>query len=507
MDSFIDRAREIVGMSNVLTQEEAVDYADPYSFDAGFAGSPRGVVKPGSVADVQNLVRAANETSESLWTVSRGRNFGYGGATPAHSDSFILDLSRLDQILEVNVSSGYVVVQPGVSFFQLHAHLTEHQVPLAMSVPDLGGGSLIGNALERGFGYSAHGEHGNYLIGLEIVLPDGELLRTGMGAVEGGESQYVYKGGFGPSVDGLFSQSNLGIVVSAGIWMHPRPDVIAACLISVPAVSDLASLVDLVRPLMLDRTIDSVVIVGNALAIASQIMPRVAVYDGDGPIPEANIESVVQKLGIGSWNAKFGLYGNRGVVDSKLSVIRARVDEHDGWRLQERLYPGDVDSQSVHPADRAQVGVPSGDLIQMAAWRGGEPAHTDFSVVSSTIGSDAQRLVDLLGTIIQNAGFDHAGGFTMFGRHAIMLSLLSFDASDSDERDRVRLLFSDLIAAAGDAGYAPYRSHTAFMDEIADVYNFNDSVLRRTVTRIKDALDPSGVLSPGKQGIWPSRAD
>jgi 4-cresol dehydrogenase (hydroxylating) len=62
----------------------------------------------------------------------------------------------------------------------------------------------------------------------------------------------------------------------------------------------------------------------------------------------------------------------------------------------------------------------------------------------------------------------------------------------------------DLVADAAAAGYAPYRSHTAHMDHIADQYDDGDSALRSAALRIKNALDPSGILAPGKQGIWPS---
>jgi len=54
-------------------------------------------------------------------------------------------------------------------------------------------------------------------------------------------------------------------------------------------------------------------------------------------------------------------------------------------------------------------------------------------------------------------------------------------------------------AATAGAGCAPYRSHTAFMDLIADQYDANDSALRRTVERIKDALDPAGTLAPASR--------
>ncbi len=211
-------------------------------------------------------------------------------------------------------------------------------------------------------------------------------------------------------------------------------------------------------------------------------------------------------MGIGRWNARFALYGPTPLVEARLAVVRAAVAAAlPAADLRVTTYPGDVDPATVHPADRAQLGIPSTDLIQMAAWRGGTPAHTDFSLVCPPTGADAVRQMRLIRARVEARGFDYAGGFTLNPRHAIALALVSFDRDDPSQTADVAALFPELIADAAAAGYAPYRSHTAFMDLIADQYDANDSALRRTVERIKDALDPAGILAPGKQGIWPAR--
>ncbi len=59
---------------------------------------------------------------------------------------------------------------------------------------------------------------------MEVVLANGELLRTGMGAMPGNRSWHVYKRGLGPTLDQLFMQSNYGIVTKLGVWLMPYPE-------------------------------------------------------------------------------------------------------------------------------------------------------------------------------------------------------------------------------------------------------------------------------------------
>ena len=167
--------------------------------------------------------------------------------------SVALDLGRnMNKILEVNVEGAFALVEPGVTFFDLHEYLVKNNLrdQLWVDVPDVGGGSIIGNAVERGVGYTPYGgkfahsceaikltaiDHWMMHCGMEVVLPSGELIRTGMGAlpdpsrphedglrpdqVPGNRAWQLFNYGFGPYNDGIFSQSNLGIVTKMGIWV------------------------------------------------------------------------------------------------------------------------------------------------------------------------------------------------------------------------------------------------------------------------------------------------
>lgn len=499
--------RDVVGVQHVLTGDQVAGHTDPFSFLGEDTIAPAAVVLPGSVEEVQAVVRLAATHALPLWTVSLGKNYGYGGASPRVPGSVVVDLHRMDRVLEVDDETGYVVVEPGVTFLALAEHLRRTGSRLMPSVPDIGWGSVVGNTLERGFGYTPHGDHSAFQCGMEVVLADGTLVRTGMGAKADSTAFALYKGGYGPSLDGLFFQSNLGIVTALGLWLMPRPETVSVCMFTTPHDDDLAPLVDTLRGLLLEGTVQSNVVIGNAPVVASMVSPRTAWYEGSGLLPEEVVDAITGAMGIGRWNARFALYGPSPLVEARLAVVRAALETAlPNADLHVTTYAGDVDPAAVHPADRAQLGIPSTDLIQMAAWRGGTPAHTDFSLVCPPTGTDAVRQMKLIRTRLEARGFDYAGGFTLNPRHAIALALVAFDRDDPDQCRQVAELFPELIADAAAAGYAPYRSHTAFMDLIADQYDANGSALRETVRLIKSALDPHGILSPGKQGIWPGAA-
>src|SRR4030095_11198030 len=113
----LERCRQIVGQEWVFTGEQVISYHDPYPIsndDSRYRA--HAAVAPTSLEQVQEIVKAANAAGVPLWPVSRGKNFAYGGAAPVLSGSVVLDLSRMNRILEVNEKFGYALAEPGVSY-------------------------------------------------------------------------------------------------------------------------------------------------------------------------------------------------------------------------------------------------------------------------------------------------------------------------------------------------------------------------------------------------------
>ena len=493
-----------VGSGQVVSDPaELGDYCDPYPFYDADETAPSAVVRPGSVEEIAAILRVANEHKVPLWTVSQGRNHGYGGAAPRVRGSVVLELRRLNRVLEVDEGSGSCLLEPGVRFFDLYDHLREGGYRLWPSVPANGWGSVLGNALERGMGATAYGEHGERVCGLEVMLANGELLRTGMGAMSGAKTWQLYRNGFGPAADGLFMQSNFGVVTKLGLWLMPQPETFRVCDVKLKHESDLALLIETVAPLKLNEVIQTQVIAHHGAEITAVVTRRDQwLKPGERITPEV-LETMLSALGLGAWNVKFGLYGPEELVEARFRIARDAFARIPGAEFNSRKYPGDAKLEDIAEGDRVHAGIPWMSDISIVNWKGSEGAHLGFSPVAPVRAEDAMKLMAMARARCDEFGFDYMCGIGISTRHMTPITMLLFDKSDEGERRRAQALFRALIEDAGREGYGEYRTHIAMMDLVAGQYDFNDGAQRRFNETLKDALDPNGILSPGKQGIWP----
>ena len=135
---------ELVGKEWVFTSDEDVAlYRDAYSplWGEPEDSVPSAAVAPDTVEQVQAIVRIANQFSIPLYTISTGRNLAYGGSAPVLSGSVVLDLKRMNRVLEVNEKNAFALVEPGVSYFDLYRHIREKGLKLWIDCPEPGWGS------------------------------------------------------------------------------------------------------------------------------------------------------------------------------------------------------------------------------------------------------------------------------------------------------------------------------------------------------------------------------
>jgi len=501
-DKAIKALTSALGADKVLATDLDRDtYIDPYALGDGLDHVPTAALTPTSVEEVQAIVRIANEHKLPLWPVARGRNLGYGAASPVLAGTAVLDMTRMNQVLHVDERFAYATLEPGVGFFQMNEYLQANKVPLWMSAPANGWGSIIGNALERGIGYTPYGDNTSKLCGLEVVTPTGEVVRTGMGAMEGSKSWAHYQYGFGPAWDQMFAQSNFGIVTKANVWMMPEPQTAIMAQVNLPKMEDIKWAMNVLADLRLRGIIEHNIVFGNYLHDASAYTVRSDWFDGDGPLPDDLAEKVQKKYNVGWWTFHISLFGDEGVVEAKRKIVEAALEPQLGAKLDWKVWKKGEPREPFN----VNLGIPFVLPLAVVNWMGGRGGHIGFSPILPPSGELAWEAFLARKKRFEEAGLDYYCSFTIGHRHIANVNMILYDRDNADMVRRAKALFVQMIKDARAEGYGEYRTHIDFMDSVADTYDFNDHALWRLNEQVKDLLDPNGILAPGKNGIWPKR--
>ena len=211
---------ERIGAERLLSDE---DSRTLYGQDvSGDAHDVRAVVRPASVAHLVEAVRFAEE--HDFVVVPRGGGLSYSSAYVCPSErTLCLDMAVMGEVLEINTDDMYVTVQAGCTWKKLHEALEPRGVrtPFWGTLSGIGatvGGSLSQNALFWGSG--RHGSAADSVVGLEIVLANGRVLRTGAAARTGATPFFRH---YGPDLTGLFTCDNgaFGIKATATLKLLP----------------------------------------------------------------------------------------------------------------------------------------------------------------------------------------------------------------------------------------------------------------------------------------------
>ncbi|MEL7030215.1 MAG: FAD-binding oxidoreductase, partial [Pseudomonadota bacterium] len=219
----IDQLRQIVGNEYVLTDEQDRAF---YSTDLSFR--PREVaavvIQPGSSDQLAQAVGAA--TRAGFAVVARGGGMSYtSGYTPERADTMLVDMRRMNKVVDIDTDDMYVTVECGCTWKELIETLASHGVRTPYFGPLSGKYATVGGALSQNSLFLGSGVYrtvAESLIGLEVVLADGRLLQTGSAAHK--HSKPFYRQ-FGPDITGLFTADTgaFGLKTKATLRLIPAP--------------------------------------------------------------------------------------------------------------------------------------------------------------------------------------------------------------------------------------------------------------------------------------------
>jgi len=221
MENDLYRQLASIFPENRISNNEAVliGYAMDSATPPGAAGFPSVVVLPETTREVKALLQVASRKKIPVTPLSRGSNIA-GMATPMQG-GIVADLRRMNKIHEINVDGAYAVIEPGVTFHELSSAVKEKGFICHLPTAS-GGGSPMANYLMRPSGNLSAKWDPDPILSLEVVLPGGEIIKTGSATFEtaGWRSRYS------PFSDltGLFtcSYGTLGIVTKAAVKIFDR---------------------------------------------------------------------------------------------------------------------------------------------------------------------------------------------------------------------------------------------------------------------------------------------
>jgi (+)-pinoresinol hydroxylase len=479
--------RSAVGSEWVFTADADVDlYRDAYS---PYWGEPEervasAAVAPDSLEQVQVIVRVANQYKVPLYAISTGRNLAYGGSAPVYSGSVVLDLKRMNRVLEVSERNAYALVEPGVNYFDLYNYITEKKLDVWIDPPDPGWGSVIGNALDGGGGWTASPfrDHFGAHCGMEVVLANGEVVRTGMGALPNSKSWQHNRWGYGPWVDGLFRQGNMGVVTKMGFHLMPRPEAMQSATVRVTRAEDAIPLIDTLNLLENQHVVNGSTSVG-----------------GQGT----------------NWQATLPIYGPEKVVRAQMEYCKEKFAKIAGSTFTEGTLVRTDDPVAMAAVRKPNFGIPDLSTFQMLNRPAqGDPnvssGHMDFSPILPRTGEGlmefAQFYRDNVAKVSEGGTLRFQGPVYMTNWDRTLVALIMFPiGKDKAMNAKMRHAFETWVQLCAERGWGEYRTPSVFQDSVAKVYSYNNGSLNRMRETIKDALDPNGILSPGRYGVWPKR--
>jgi 4-cresol dehydrogenase (hydroxylating) len=498
----IQEYRTLLGENRVrIDQASLQPYLRSTIAEGADVRKPSAVILPSTPKEVQGVVAIANKYKTPLWTYYGGENEGYGSASPATNGQIVLDMRNMKKVIEVDQELGYCLVEPGVTYDELQQYLKKNKINLWLDTPAPSAGvSVVGTILERGSGYTPYSEEFLFSCGMEVVLADGSLLRTGMGGIPNSTSWQVFKWGFGPYVDGLFSQGNNGIVTKLGTWLMgpPPPGGYMPFCIRFPSTEMIR---DIIKPLMFLRQTQ---IVPNACALVNAGWEAATVAalgrknngfisNGAGTIPTRKL---MDGYGVGAWNLYGAVYGSPEQVELNWKYVNGTFKQAFGNKIRiitEKEAKGD-------PVFEYRKQLMMGEITRenpLDRWRSGG-GFMRFSPTAAARPAECAEQVKVATEILNRHGFDYLSEFIFFWRDARHVVDLRFDRTKPAEAKRAHTCFEELGKTFSRHGWGISRTNTAFMDKVADSYG---PAMRRLNRTIKQALDPNNILAPGKSGV------
>jgi glycolate oxidase len=454
MSDVLERLRQALPPEALVTD---ADRMESYRYDRAMfcpAGQPLAVVLARETAHVQAAVRIAAETGTPV--VPQGARSGLSGAANAIEGCIVVSMEKMDRILEVDPINRYVVTQPGVFNAVLSRAVAEHGLfyppdPSSWEFCSIGG-NLSTNS--GGLCCVKYGVTTDYVLGLEVVLASGEVLRTGRKTVKG-------VAGYDLSKLIVGSEGTLGIITEATLWLRPEAQ----------------------RPRTMAALFDSVVTAGEAIT---------AIVKSGIPL---SLLEIMDRTSIRAVNE----HRRMDLPVDAAAMVLAQSDVGGDVAVADVAKVADV-CRTAGAIECLEADDPAEGELLLEARRSALPA---LEALGTTMIDDVcvprSRLAEFLAMVEQIAAetdvtvavVGHAGDGNMHPN-------VVFDQADAEQAKRAQQAFDAIMGAGLELGGTITGEHGVGVLKMDWLATEIGPVSLQVHRAIKRALDPQGILNPGK---------
>jgi glycolate oxidase len=452
----IDLLKEIAGEEFVTT--ELIDLIS-HSTDAGdYRARPEAVVYPHSTQEVSAILKLANE--ELIPITPRGAGTNTSGETVPLKGGIVLDLSRMDKILDISLEDRVAVVQPGVVYGHLNAALEQHGFcfppdPASGKVATLGG-NIATNA--GGLKGAKYGVTKDYVLGLTVVLPGGEVMSTG--------GRYL-KCSSGFNLTQLFvgSEGALGVVTEAILKINPKPTHAQTAMASFDSLVDAGKAVS---QIMSSGAIPSV------LELLDKNLIWAINQDTGMGLPDAEALLLTETDGFTAEDTEFQL-GQiiKCFEDNHASSVRRAKDREEAenlWTARRSAFP--VITRLNNGTYSEDTTVPLSKVPEMLEF--------------------VEELGKKYGMIIPTLG--HVGDGNLHPH-------FSFDRTNQEDVKKVKAAKQELYQKAVELGGTLSGEHGIGLAKAKFMQLEHQPAAFKAMRDLKKLFDPKGIMNPGKQDL------
>ena len=494
-----------------------------------------------AILDLANVCATDEELAFSLYPISTGNNWGYGTSQPSGTakNIILLDLGQLTDIKHFDNELGLVTIEPGVTQQQLCDYLQlnnyDYMVPVTGAGPDC---SILANALERGYGITPYTDHFSAVNSIQGYWANGTPYQSAVNELDGSDDKFVdktFKWGLGPYLEGLFTQSNLGIVSQMTIRLAKKKADFTSFFIQMDDDALLEQAVPLIRQVLQDyEGIVGSINLMDQRRLLSMFAKNPKGNDSHQVMEDQEIKKLAKELQAPNWTIVGSIYGSVGVVkavkkeinrifkqlpckriysNSLIIVVANKVIKYVPSLLINKVPPLSVAVEQLDSFNKGKeimLGKPNKVALKLAYWRHAKADAFDKNELSPgedgcgllwyapLVTMKAKKMREFVEFVRETCPKYNIEPFITFTnlKHDCVDSTIPivFDLSNPQAVTDAHNCLKALVTEGLKKGFVPYRLN---IDQQQWLLN-KDTDFWQTVNKIKSSLDPHNILSQGR---------